>query len=110
MREPKGAPHIAQKVEVHLEDDLDGGSAAETLSFALDGKEYAIAPHAEELREVLRPYATAGRKATRIPGTRTSGSDPETAKIRTWAKANGHAASDRDRIHQHIRDVYYAAG
>lgn len=30
------------KVEVHLEDGLDGRPAAETVAFALDGKDYAI--------------------------------------------------------------------
>ena len=33
---------MAQKVEVHLEDDLDGGPADDTVTFALDGKDYEI--------------------------------------------------------------------
>ena len=33
---------MAQKVEVRLEDDLDGGPAEHTVTFALDGKDYEI--------------------------------------------------------------------
>jgi hypothetical protein len=61
----------------------------------------------------MRPFVTAACKTT--PGgtrsirTRSTSSDPDTAKIRAWAKANGHPVSDRGRIHQHIRDAYYAA-
>src|SRR5688572_23372104 len=35
----KGNP-VAQKVQVLLVDDLDGGEADETVTFALDGKTY----------------------------------------------------------------------
>ena len=108
---------MAQKVEVHLEDDLDGGPAEHTVTFALDGKDYEIdlsTTNAEKLREALRPFAEAGRKTTRSGSprrtpSRASGSDPDTAKIRAWAKENGHEISDRGRIHQSVRDAYYAA-
>ena len=33
---------MAQKVEVTLIDDLDGGKADETISFSLDGAQYVI--------------------------------------------------------------------
>ena len=33
---------MARKVQVVLEDDIDGGEAAETISFALDGKTYDL--------------------------------------------------------------------
>jgi hypothetical protein len=108
---------MAQKVEVHLEDDLDGGPADTTLAFALDGKDYEIdlsEANAEKLREALRPFVDAARKTT--PGgsrrgtrTRASSSDPDTAKIRAWAKEHGHPVSDRGRIHQSVKDAYYAA-
>ena len=110
---------MAQKVQVHLEDDLDGGPADDTVTFALDVKDYEIdlsTTNAEKLREALRPFAEAGRKTTRSSGggprgtrSRTSGSDPDTAKIRAWAKENGHEVSDRGRIHQSVKDAYYAA-
>ena len=108
---------MAQKVEVHLEDDLDGGPAHDTIQFSLDGKDYEIdlsTTNAEKLREALRPYADAGRKTTRRSGPRGTrsrgpGSNPDTAKIRTWAQENGYEVSDRGRIHQSVRDAYYAA-
>ena len=113
----KEPPPMAQKVQVHLEDDLDGGPADTTLTFALDGKDYEIdlsEANAEKLREALRPFTEAGRKATRSGSPRglrprASSSDPDTAKIRAWAKENGHEVSDRGRIHQSIKDAYYAA-
>ena len=33
---------MAQKVHITIEDDLDGGDATETVSFALDGRSYEI--------------------------------------------------------------------
>jgi hypothetical protein len=108
---------MAQKVEVHFEDDLDGGPADTTI--ALDGRDYEIDlshTNAEKLREALRPLVAAGRKTTRGgtrdtrgAGARASGSDPDTAKIRAWAKANGHPVSDRGRIQQSVKDAYYGA-
>ncbi|MCM3687092.1 histone-like nucleoid-structuring protein Lsr2 [Kocuria rosea] len=112
---------MAQKVEVHLEDDLDGGPADHTLTFALDGRDYEIdlsEANAEKLREALRPFVAAGRKTThtgtrstlsRSTGARSSSIDPDTAKIRAWAKENSHPISDRGRIHQSVKDAYYAA-
>jgi hypothetical protein len=107
---------MAQSVQIILEDDLEGGEADETVQFALDGKDYEIdlsTANAEKLREALRPYAAAGRKAGRAQahgtGGRASKSDPDTAKIRAWAKENGHEVSDRGRIHQSVKDAYYAA-
>ena len=108
---------MAQKVEVLLEDDLDGGPADYTLTFALDGKDYEIdlsEANAEKLREALRPYAAAARKtprggSPRDTRSRASSSDPDTARIRAWAKEHGQPVSDRGRIHQSVKDAYYAA-
>ena len=108
---------MAQKVEVHLEDDLDGGPADDTVTFALDSKDYKIdlsTANAEKLREALRPYTDAGRKTTRSGGasgtrSRASGSDPDTAKIRACTKENGHDVCDRGCIHHSNQDAYYAA-
>ena len=109
---------MAQKVNVILEDDLDGGEAAETVRFALDGKQYEMdlsAENAERLRAELRPFAEkarrvkarAGRTASGRSESRTRSSD--TADIRRWARENGYEISDRGRIHKDIREAYYAA-
>ena len=108
---------MAQSVKIILEDDLEGGPAEETVQFSLDGRQYEIdlsTANAEKLREALRPYAAAGRRAqskpARTAGPRASaGGNPETAKIRAWAKENGYEVSDRGRIHQSVKDAYYAA-
>ena len=108
---------MAQSVQIILEDDLEGGPADETVQFGLDGRQYEIdlsTANAEKLREALRPYAAAGRRAqsksTRTTGpSSSSGGNPETAKIRAWAKENGYEVSDRGRIHQSVKDAYYAA-
>ncbi|WP_298590511.1 Lsr2 family protein [uncultured Kocuria sp.] len=108
---------MAQSVQIILEDDLEGGPADETVQFGVDGRQYEIdlsTANAEKLREALRPYAAAGRRAqgkiTRATVPRSSsGGNPETAKIRAWAKDNGHQVSDRGRIHQSVKDAYYAA-
>lgn len=104
---------MTQKVEVHLEDYL----AEHTVTFGLDGKEYEIglsATNAEKLREALRLFTDAVRKATRGGGAQGTGNriakgDPDTAKIGAWAKENGHEISDQGRIHQSVREAYYAA-
>ena len=108
---------MAQRVSVELVDDIDGSDASETVSFGLDGAQYEIdlsAANAEKLREALRPYAASGRRAqgksARVTGSRSSsGGNPETAKIRAWAKENRYEVSDRGRIHQSVKDAYYAA-
>ena len=108
---------MAQKVEVRLEDDLDGGPAEHTVTFALDGKDYEIDlsdANAEKLREALRPFVAAARKAPTGQGRRqrsagTPSSSGENARIRAWAREHGHKVSDRGRIHQTIKDAYYAA-
>src|SRR5690606_24884351 len=63
----KGPISVAQRVVVTLSDDIDGGTAAETVSFALDGKSYEIdlnPSNAKKLRTALAPYMAAGRKQT----------------------------------------------
>lgn len=103
---------MAQKIQVILVDDLDGGDATETVGFALDGVAYEIdlnAAHASELRAAFSPYVEAGRRTT----SRKSAARPRTAgdvpKIRAWALDNGHDVSSRGRIPAKIREAYYAA-
>ena len=58
---------MAVKTVVELVDDLDGGQADETVSFALDGVTYTIdlsAQHATRLRDVLAGFVAGARKMT----------------------------------------------
>ena len=111
---------MAQKVKIILEDDLQGGPADETVRFGLDGGQFEIdltTENASKLRDALRPYVAKARlvqaRTGRGGGKQSSSSgqarNPETAKIRKWAKENNYDVSDRGRIHQEIQDAYYAA-
>jgi hypothetical protein len=109
---------MAQKVQVVLIDDLDGGTADETVTFGLDGVGYEIDlsdQNADRLRQLLAPYVdnarrvgSARRAAPRSAGRRATG-DSEAAKIRAWAKQNGHAVSERGRVSAELRAAYAAA-
>ena len=108
---------MAQKVQVLLLDDLDGGEADETVTFALDGKSYEIdltAQNADKLRDLLEPYVKGGRRtggrASRSKGrSSASASSPDTAKIRAWAKEQGYEVNDRGRVPASIREAYEKA-
>lgn len=118
---------MAQKVSVVLLDDLDESEASETLSFSLDGQGYEIDlndQHAKELRDAFAPYVGAGRKAGRSsaggsastsrPGRSRSaaaaGGDRERVQaIREWARAHGHAVSERGRLSSTVMAAYDAA-
>jgi hypothetical protein len=69
---------MAQKVQIILEDDFDGGAADETVTFALDGAEYEIDlsdANAQALRDALAPWVANGRKTGKQAG-HMSASDP----------------------------------
>ncbi len=114
---------MAQRVQVVLTDDVDGGVADETVTFGLDGSSYEIdlsSANAEKLRNAFAPYVGAARRGGRPGGgrSRSGGAAPraaarsgggENAAIREWAKANGHAVSERGRISGQVRDAYAAA-
>ena len=60
---------MAQKVQVVLVDDIDGGEAVETLSFSLDGVGYEIdltEANAAELRAAIAPWISAGRRVSGV--------------------------------------------
>lgn len=106
---------MAQQVKVLLIDDLDGGEAAETVRFGLDGKDYEIDlsdAHANELREVLARFAAQGRKLSKVSGAAyhrtTVPTKRDNRAIREWAQANGHELSDRGRIPDNIIEAYDA--
>ncbi|MFF4492160.1 histone-like nucleoid-structuring protein Lsr2 [Streptomyces sp. NPDC001544] len=109
---------MAQKVQVLLVDDLDGGEADETVTFALDGKTYEIdltTSNADKLRGLLEPYVKGGRRTGgRSAGGRgkaraASGGSQDTAQIRAWAKENGYEVNDRGRVPATIREAYEEA-
>lgn len=110
---------MAQKVQVILVDDVDGGEAVENVTFALDGASYEIdlsAENAKRLRDALAPYVSAARKVR--PGSRGAGRSggrgrgsttmdrEQAAAIRDWARRQGLKVSDRGRIPASIVEQY----
>lgn len=105
---------MAQRVNIVLEDDIDGGDATETVMFGLDGVSYEIDlsdKNAQRLRDSLTKYvASARRTASRgRRSARRGTSGPSTAAVREWARSNGHDVSDRGRISAEIKAAYEAA-
>ena len=108
---------MAQRVQVVLEDDLDGGKADETVLFGLDGTTYEIdlsKKNAAKLRDALAGYVGSARRvsgrrgaATRARGRGRAASD--SADIRAWAKDNGYDVSERGRISAEVRAAYNEA-
>ena len=104
-----------RKVQVVLQDDIDGSEPAQTVHFALDGTDYDIdltEEHAAELRHCLQPWIAAGRRAdsTRIPAPRSKTQKPaNTADIRHWAEQNGIPVATHGRISADLRSRYGAA-
>ena len=117
---------MAQKINVTLVDDIDGGEAAETVEFSLDGTRYEIdlsSGNAQSLRDAFAPFVAAGRRAGRgTSPTGTSGPGRRAARrggtgmdrtqvqhIRQWARDNGLKVSERGRISADILAKYQAA-
>ena len=118
---------MAQRTVVTLVDDLDGGVAAESVSFGLDHVDYEIdlsGEHAEALREVLAPYVAAARRtggrrlartATAVRSTSSSGpsagagrSRSANAEIRAWAAEHGVTLAERGRLPGRVVEAYEA--
>jgi hypothetical protein len=104
---------MAQRVEVVLIDDIDGGTAAETVTFALDGVSYEIDlsdKNARKLRDDLATWTGHARRAgaAKSSSRRKSGSAKRTdlGAVREWARANGHSVSDRGRISADIQAAF----
>ncbi|MFI6509671.1 Lsr2 family protein [Streptosporangium sp. NPDC050855] len=112
---------MAKKVVETFVDDLDGGEASGTVSFALEGAAYEIDlsdENADRLREVLAPFINAARPIRQERQGRgrkggTTGSramDREkSARVREWAKTQGMNVSERGRIASSIVEKYEAA-
>lgn len=123
---------MAQKVQVILVDDLDGGDAEETVSFSLDGVNYEIdlsTDNATAMREALAAYVASARRVSgRITGGRGGGGASrarrssgggestgggrrggKTAEMREWARANGYPVNERGRIPGPVVEAYEKA-
>lgn len=113
---------MAQHTQVVLIDDLEGGEADETVSFALDGVTYEIdlnAGNASRLRDELAPWigharrlggrSGGGRRTSRGRAAPSSSGNVEIAAVREWAREHGHKVSERGRISAEVMEAYRAA-
>lgn len=111
---------MAQRVQVILIDDLDGGEATESVEFALDGVTYEVdlsSENAAKLRDSFAQWIgvarrSGGRRQTRRVagrGAASGASREELAKMREWGRANGYKVSDRGRVSRELQDAFAAA-
>ncbi len=111
---------MVKRTEVveHLLDDVDGSVAAESVSFAIDGKTYEIdlsKRNAKALRADVERWAQHARKArnsrkvTRRRGAVATPATSESATVRAWAVENGIAVPSRGRIPGEVLAQYHAA-
>ncbi|MEO7753521.1 MAG: Lsr2 family protein [Terracoccus sp.] len=103
---------MAQRVEVTLVDDIDGGKASETVTFSLDGVTYEIDLSDKNARKLRDDFANWTGHARRSGGARggrkraAATKRTDLGEVREWARANGHSVSDRGRISAEVQDAY----
>ncbi|GGK80124.1 Lsr2 family protein [Sphaerisporangium melleum] len=110
---------MATQIQKILIDDLDGGEANETVTFAIDGSAYEIdlsGDNAKRLRDALASFVSHARRAegaTSARGRKRGGgqrpSREKSSEIRAWAKAHGISVSERGRIASSVVEQYEAA-
>jgi hypothetical protein len=109
---------MATQTTTKLVDDLDGTVAERTVVFGWDGTTFEIDLNKKNIAALdtaLAPYVEAGRRvraggSRRRIGGRGAGAAASAAPgIRDWARANGHAVSERGRIPETIVAAYEAA-
>lgn len=103
---------MAQRIQTLLIDDLDGGEAAGTVRFGLDGTEYEIdlsAAHSDELRKALEQYLAHARRTGGTARSRRGSAAVDTAKVREWAKGQGIEVKDRGRVPADVVEQYKTA-
>ena len=105
---------MAQRVQVILVDDIDGGEATETVTFALDGVSYEIdlsEKNAARLRDSFSEWVGNARRAggRKVSGRRASGGGnrrDDLNEMRQWGRENGYKVSDRGRVSGELQQAY----
>lgn len=106
---------MAQRVQILLEDDVDGSEASETIAFALDGKTYEIdlsAENSAHLRDDIGAWTKHARPVRGRAGAatrRASHATGDLGRIREWGRKNGFKVSDRGRVSAEIQEAYARA-
>lgn len=110
---------MAKETITRLIDDLDGGEAAETVTFGLDGHSYEIdlsTKNATKLRNALAAFVESGSRVSGRSGgvASRSGRGRSTAAvereqnqaIRAWAQRKGIEVAPRGRIKAEVVEMY----
>jgi hypothetical protein len=107
---------MALRTQTLFIDDIDGGEAAGTVRFALDGVSYEIdlsTEHDEALHTALGKYIDHARKAAATPrrarGGRRTASAVDPVTVRHWAREQGYDIKDRGRVPADLVAKYQAA-
>lgn len=102
---------MAQRVQIILEDDLDGSEAVSTVTFAFDGVSYEIDLSAEneaKLRDQMAPWLAVARRSRRASQRRARNTGATGAEIRAWAQEKGMKVNARGRVPAEIKEAYEA--
>ena len=108
---------MAEQIIKRLIDDIDGGDAAETVQFSIDGVSYEIdlsSENAGKVRASLAPFVEQARKVkANAAGRRSNGHSASNRErstdIRAWAKASGLKVNERGRIPATVVEEYERA-
>jgi hypothetical protein len=114
---------MAQRTQVILDDDLDGGPATQTVPFGLDGHMYELDlndKNAAALRKAFERYVAVARKVggdragsrarARARGSASGRMAPDPKAVRMWAAAHKIKVSPRGRIPADVVGRFEAAG
>ncbi len=101
-------------------DDMTGDTGARTRVLKFDGVEYEIDLTDKtfaELRSVLKPYLRAGRAISGKPAVarrhgngRSKTAHSDSTVIRTWARGQGMAVTERGVVPAGLRAAWESAG
>lgn len=108
---------MATETISRLVDDISGGEATQTISYAWSGQAYEIDlndKNAEEFAEVLAPYVSASRKVGRSTGAKAAKApqavgEVDVKAVRAWAAEQGIDINPRGRIKSSVLEQYRAS-
>lgn len=103
---------MVTRIRHEVLDDLSGEEGAVTHSFAIDGQTFEVDLTPEnwaEFRKVTEKFVAVSRKVGGSRSGQSSSAKSANAKIREWAKKNGHDVPARGRIPESLRKLYEAA-
>ena len=106
---------MATKTVVEWVDDIDGTTAAETVTFTIDGSRYEIdlsEENAAKFRDVMSGWIDAGRRSghRQARGGHAKHDPLESTHARKWALDNGFDVGPRGRLRAEVLAAYRSRG